>query len=399
MAADAFTHNLVHFTRLLRAQGLRGTPETTVAMMEAIDAVGLVDRDDAYYAMRAVVVARPDETELFDQAFDLFFGRGHRWRPMEPIELKIHGHPRMHIITPTSVAADTGGSEDDEDVELDEQLGASAATRLSKRDFTDLSPEEYSTVQRLIARMVWQPSGARSRRWKASRSGARPDLRRTLRQMTGPAGDLMPLSMTAPRHRRRPLLVIADVSGSMERYTEMLLYFIHAARGRLGKVEAFVFATSLHRITRELAHRDPKVALGRVGDAVYDWSSGTLIGEALADFNKNWSRRVVRGGPVALLISDGWDRGDPAVLRREMATFARSVHRVVWLNPLAGRAGFAPETRGMRAAMPYVDDFLPVGTLADLAAVVHLLESVPKRSTRIGIRAADLRAPEPEVIF
>ena len=119
-------------------------------MMEAIDAVGLVDRDDAYYAMRAVVVARPDETELFDQAFDLFFGRGHRWRPMEPIELKIHGHPRMHIITPTSVAADTGGSEDDEDVELDEQLGASAATRLSKRDFTDLSPEEYSTVQRLI---------------------------------------------------------------------------------------------------------------------------------------------------------------------------------------------------------------------------------------------------------
>jgi uncharacterized protein with von Willebrand factor type A (vWA) domain len=206
--------------------------------------------------------------------------------------------------------------------------------------------------------------------------------------MTGPTGDLMPLSMTAPRRRRRPLLVIADVSGSMERYTEMLLYFIHAARGRLGKVEAFVFSTSLHRITRELAHRDPTVALGRVGDAVHDWSSGTLIGAALADFNRNWSRRVVRGGPVALLISDGWDRGDPALLRHEMATFARSVHRVVWLNPLAGRAGFAPETQGMRAAMPYVDDFLPVGTLADLSAVVRLLESVPKRSVRGAIRAA-----------
>lgn len=204
--------------------------------------------------------------------------------------------------------------------------------------------------------------------------------------MTGPSGDLMPLAMAAPRHRRRPLLVIADVSGSMERYTEMLLYFIHAARGRLGKVEAFVFSTSLHRITRELAHRDPKVALGRVGDAVHDWSSGTLIGDALADFNRNWSRRVGRGGPVALLISDGWDRGDPGLLRNEMAAFARSVHRVVWLNPLAGRVGFAPETRGMRAALPYVDDFLPVGTLADLAAVVRLLESVPKRSTRNGLR-------------
>ncbi len=378
--ADAFTHNMVHFTRLLRAQGLRGTPETTVALIEAAEAVGLADRDDAYHAFRAVVIGRPDEVPVFDQAFELFFGSGRRWAPMEPLELKVHPHQRMHIIAPTSVAAGVGG---EEEVELDEQLGASASTRLSLRDFTDLSTEEYAQVQRLIARMVWQPADTRSRRWRPSRSGSRPDLRRTLRQMTGPAGEMMPLAMSAPKPRRRPLLVLADVSGSMERYTEMLLYFIHAARGRLGKVEAFVFSTHLHRITRELAHRDPKVALSRVGDAVHDWSSGTLIGEALGDFNRNWSRRVVRGGPVALVISDGWDRGDPDVLRVEMAAFARTVHRVVWLNPLAGRAGFAPETRGMRAAMPYVDDFLPVGTLADLAAVVRLLETVPrKRSPR-----------------
>ena len=386
--ADVFTHNMVHFTRLLRAQGLRGTPETTVALVEAAEAVGLSDRDDVYYAFRAVVVGRPDDVQLFDQAFELFFGSGRRWEPMQPIELKIHPHQRMHIITPTTVKADLGG-EDEEEVDLDEQLGASAVTRLSHRDFSDLSEEEYAEVQRLIARMVWQPADARSRRWKPSRSGSRPDLRRTLRQMTGPAGEMMPLAMSAPKPRRRPLLVFADVSGSMERYTQMLLYFIHAARGRLGKVEAFVFSTDLHRITRELAHRDPKVALSRVGDAVHDWSSGTLIGDALADFNRNWSRRVVRGGPVALIISDGWDRGDPEVLRTEMAAFARTVHRVVWLNPLAGRAGFAPETRGMRAAMPYVDDFLPVGTLADLAAVVRLLEGVPKRSRphapRVGV--------------
>jgi uncharacterized protein len=375
--ADTFTHNMVHFTRLLRAQGLRGTPETTVALVEAAEAVGLSDRDDVYAAFRAVVIGRPDEIALFDQAFELFFGSGRRWVPTEPIELKIHPHPRMHIITPTSVAADTGGSE--EEVELDEQLGASAVTRLSRRDFTDLTAEEYAEVQQLVARMVWQPADARSRRWKASRGGSRPDLRKTMRQLTGPTGEMMPLAMSASKPRRRPLLVLADVSGSMERYTEMLLYFLHAARGRLGKVEAFVFSTHLHRITRELRHRDPKVALGRIGDAVHDWSSGTLIGEALADFNRNWSRRIVRGGPVALIISDGWDRGDPDVLRREMAAFARTVHRVVWLNPLAGRAGFAPETRGMRAALPYVDDFLPVGTLGDLAAVVRLLEGVPKR--------------------
>jgi hypothetical protein len=386
--ADAFTHNMVHFTRLLRAQGLRATPETTVVVMEAAAAVGLANRDDVYHALRAVVISRPDEIPLFDQAFNLFFGTGLAWAPMEPIELKIHPHPRMHIIAPTSIDADLGG---DGEVEVDEQLGASAFTRLSMRDFSDLTPEEYVEVQRLIARMVWEPADASSRRWRPARRGHRPDLRRTMRQMTGPAGEMMPLAMSAPKARRRPLLVLADVSGSMERYTEMLLYFIHAARGRLGRVEAFVFSTHLHRITRELAHRDPKVALDRVGSAVHDWSSGTLIGEALADFNRNWSRRVVRGGPVALLISDGWDRGDPDLLRAEMAAFSRTVHRVVWLNPLAGRAGFAPETRGMRAALPYVDDFLPVGTLADLAAVVRLLESVPKRRARLSRKVGEAK--------
>jgi hypothetical protein len=197
--------------------------------------------------------------------------------------------------------------------------------------------------------------------------------------MTGPTHDLMPLAMNAPKPRRRPLLVFADVSGSMERYTEMLLYFIHAARGRLGTVEAFVFSTGLSRITRELRHRDPRVALSQVGVAVHDWSSGTLIGNAFADFNRTWGRRVTRGGPVAVVISDGWDRGDPAVLSKEFGTFARSVHRVIWLNPLAGRAGFEPQTRGMQAVLPFVDDFMPVGNLADLTAVVRLLESVPKR--------------------
>ena len=189
----------------------------------------------------------------------------------------------------------------------------------------------------------------------------------------------MPLAMTAAKPRRRPLLVIADVSGSMERYTEMLLYFIHAARGRLGKVEAFVFSTRLSRITRELRHREAAVALSQVGAAVSDWSGGTLIGEAFADFNKQWGRRVTRGGPVAVVISDGWDRGDPAILRKEFGIFARGVHRVVWLNPLAGRSGFEPQTRGMQAVLPFVDDFMPVGNLADLTAVVRLLESVPKR--------------------
>ena len=376
--AEPLTHNLVHFTRYLRAQGLRVVPETTTYLVEAARAVGLRSRDDTYHAFQAVTVSRPEDIPIFDAAFDLFFGAGQRAdSPIDPIELEVHPRgPRVHVIAPTTVEADLG----DEDLaDMSDQVGASAVERLATRDFSELNESEHAEVKRLIARMVWRPADALSRRWMRSSAGARPDMRRTLRQMTGPVGELMPLAMSAPKPRRRPLLVIADVSGSMERYTEMLLYFVHAARGRLGRVEAFVFSTGLSRITRELRHRDPRVALSQVGLAVHNWSSGTLIGDAFADFNRTWGRRITRGGPVAVVISDGWDRGDPATLRKEFAAFARSVHRVVWLNPLAGRAGFEPKTQGMRAVLPFVDDFMPVGNLADLSAVVRLLESVPKR--------------------
>jgi uncharacterized protein with von Willebrand factor type A (vWA) domain len=192
----------------------------------------------------------------------------------------------------------------------------------------------------------------------------------------------MPLAYTDRKLRRRPLIFIADVSGSMERYSEMLLYFAHAARGRLGKVEAFVFSTHLTRITRQLSRRDPTSAIAEVSAAVDDWSSGTKIGEAIGRFNQEWSRRVTRGGPIVIIVSDGWDRGEPELLNREMSRLRRSVHRIVWLNPLAGRPGFAPETRGMQAALPFIDDFLPAANLTDLTSVIALLESVPARALR-----------------
>jgi len=162
----------------------------------------------------------------------------------------------------------------------------------------------------------------------------------------------------------------------MERYAEMLLYFTHAARDRFGRLEAFVFSTRLTRITRDLARRKPAVAIAAVSDHVHDWSGGTKIGDSLHTFNRDWSRRVSRGGPVAIVISDGWDRGDPDLLTQEMSRLQRTVYRTVWLNPLAGREGYAPETRGMKAALPYVDDFLAAGNLRDLRTLVRLLESV-----------------------
>ena len=247
------------------------------------------------------------------------------------------------------------------------------------RDFRDLTAREAEDVRRIMSRIVWRPAEAASRRWAASPKGTRPDMRRTMRNLVGPGADMMQLAMSDRKPRRRPLVVLADVSGSMETYTEMFLHFLHAAQGRMGRLETFVFATHLSRITRELRQKLPDVALRQVSAAVDDWSGGTRIGEAVGQFNEEWSRRVTRGGAIGLIISDGWDTGDPERLGREMARFHRSMHRVLWLNPLAGRENYAPETRGMQAALPYIDDLLAAANVLDLREVVRLLESVPAR--------------------
>lgn len=372
-----FADNLIHFARYLRSRGLPVTPDTAVDLLNAALAVGLENPTDAYSALKSVSITRPDHQPIFNEAWDLFFGSGRSPRALklDTIEFQTwRRNPALRVIAPTS----TEGSDSvPEPKEVAEQMGASYSERLSGRDFSELSPEDLEEVRRIMARMIWQPAESLSRRWEPARSGARPDLRRTLRNLVGSQADLLPLAFSTPRPRRRPLLVLADVSGSMERYVEMLLYFIHAARGRLGRLEAFVFATHLTRITRQVRHRDPRVALSQVSAAVNDWSGGTRIGESLETFNREWSRRVVRGGPVALIISDGWDRGSPDLLREQMGILSRSVHRVVWLNPLAGRPGFAPTTRGMQAALPHIDDFLPAANLRDLREVIRTLETVP----------------------
>lgn len=382
---DPFVHNLVLFVRHLRSTGLRVPPQATRDLITAISAVGLHDRDDLYHAFSALLVVRPSDREVFDEAFEAFFGEGllHRGFERDTESMPLPGSEQSYRLT-TPVLADLDGFgvlEPEETIE--EVVGGSYQERLSTRDFSQLTPEQAEEVRRLIATMMWRPADTASRRWQPNRSGIRPDLRRTLRGLTGPEGDLLPLAFSAKRVRRRPLIVLADISGSMERYTEMFLHFVHAAQGRLGRVESFVFATRLTRITREMRRRTPAEALERVASAVEDWSGGTRIGGALHTFNWQWSRRVGRGGAICMVISDGWDTGDPHLLDEEMGRLARSVHRVIWLNPLAGRPGYQPETRGMRTVLPYVDDFLAVANLVDLRAVVRLLESVPRRRGRI----------------
>jgi uncharacterized protein with von Willebrand factor type A (vWA) domain len=250
-------------------------------------------------------------------------------------------------------------------------------------DFSELAPHEADQVAEILDSMQWSPSTTRSRRWKPSSGGPRPDMRRTLRRAASPEGDLLPLRFVERTIRQRPLVVIADISGSMERYTRMLLHFLHGAQHRFGRVETFVFATRLTRLTRELRRRNPTDAIAMVSEAVDDWSGGTRIGESLGTYNRWWSRRVSSRGPIGLIISDGWETGDPELLGREMERFARSVHSVIWLNPLAGRQGFEPIAAGMASAMPHVDDLLAAGTANNLKEVVGLLDTTAGRRTRV----------------
>lgn len=367
--------DLSAFASALRDNGLVVTPDQTADMAMSLTIVDPSQRSQVHDALRALTITDPDQRERFDEVFYEFFQGVH-----EPGSI---GKNRDRIPSTSVAAVPLLASVDADPIDdVSPQVGASSIETLADRDFTDLNPEELEKARNLVAAMFWQPTETRTRRWSPDRHGRRPDLRRTLRSATGPAGDLMQMRFREKKRRQRPLIVMADISGSMERYAELFLVFAHAARRRLRQVEIFTFSTHLTRITEEMSRRDTKSALSLVNDVVSDWSGGTMIGDAMAAWNKEWSRRLARGGPVVLILSDGWDCGDPKVLGQEMGRLSRSVHRVLWLNPLAGRVSYRPATRGMQVALPHVDHFLPAASVSDLRDVVRLLETVNGSSNR-----------------
>ena len=366
MPSDNVTSSLVALSRSLRARRVQTGPATAVDMAEALTTIDLGRADDAFYALRAVTISRPDQRLIFAREFVRAFGGS----SIEPPDPETDGLSTGSLSL--GLAAPAAGEAGEE---ATAETGASDVERLAHRDFADLDPDEATLIRDMIATMTWRPGFALSRRFSPDERGNRPDVRRSFRDSVSPAGDLVPLRMANRRPRRRPLVVIADVSGSMEPYAEMFLVFSHAAAGHLGRVETFTFSTQLTRVTHQLRRRDPAAALRAAGETVDDWSGGTRIGAAIDTFVRVWARRVCRGGPVVLVVSDGWDCGPPEQLRGAMRALRRFVHRVIWLNPLAGHEDFAPETRGMKAALPFVDDLVPGASVADLRTVVRLLES------------------------
>lgn len=383
---DRALANIVGFVRYMRHNGVGVSPSTAALLVEATGIVGLHSRRDVRAAFHSLVVTDHAHEVVFDEGFEKFF-TGDVLYLLEDVFDRAAGPRDADYLPRVGAASGANGNEEGEEVvEVDEVVGSSGNERLMDIDFSDLTPDEAETVASILASMQWEPATVRSRRWKASSAGHRPDMRRTLRSLASAEADLMPLRFVERSVRQRPLIVIADISGSMERYTQMLLYFLHGAQHRFGRVETFVFATRLTRITRDLQRRDPSDALAQVAGSVPDWSGGTRIGDALETYNRWWSRRVSRGGPIGLIISDGWDTGEPTHLAAQMDMFSRSVQSVVWLNPLSGRPGFKPEARGMAASLPYVDELLSAATVRNLADVIDMLDGSVRSRGRSAVR-------------
>lgn len=362
--------DITSFARELRSAGIGVTPDQIAGMCQSITMVDPAEEWQVRAAFRSLTVTGPAQLETFDRVFDSFFHRLRDPRPPAYVPQPMQPKRARPLFASEQVTEPTG--------EVSTQTGASLVERLAARDFAEMDDEELEMARRLVETMFWKPPVTRTRRWEAHHRGRRPDMRRTLRRSVGPGGDLMPIELRRRRVRQRPLVIIADISGSMERYAEMFLVFAHAARRHLGSVEAFTFSTQLTRITDGLDRRDVRSALEEVGGTVGDWSGGTKIGDALSQWNRQWSRRLARGGPIALVLSDGWDCGDPGLLSREAARLSRSVHRLIWLNPLATHADYRPETRGMKAVLPHIDLLLPAASVRDLADLVALLDSMAR---------------------
>jgi uncharacterized protein with von Willebrand factor type A (vWA) domain len=369
------TGRLTVLAASMRAAGVRVGVGEVLAAHRALSAIDPGDREAVYFALRTTLCSRHEDLAAFDAAFAELFATPSPPPPEIPpglTEAAKLALPRSGVAAPRAVPAPAP----DTDVV---PAAWSDVEILRDKDFADYTEEERRRAQRVMRRLAASAPTRPSRRTRPARRrgapppAARPDLRRTLRASLRTVGDPFERHWREPGERPRPLVLVCDVSGSMEPYARMLLSYMQACVAARRRVEAFVFGTRLTRVTAELRGRDPDAALRRAAGATQDWSGGTRIGDALAALNREHGRRLGRGA-VVVLLSDGWDRGDPAELEREIARLARCSHRLIWLNPLKAHPDYRPLTRGMRAALPYVDDFMAGNSLASLEELAEALD-------------------------
>lgn len=369
------TDNVLLFGRVLRAAGLEVQPGRVVDAIRALEWVGLQQRADVRATLRSVLVHRKEDLARFDHAFDLFF-KVHRTASPGPPLFSLGERPRVVARAAPGVAVPV----EFEDVGPEEPsgeraVGAWSAHGLSRtKDFADFTDAELERAQAVLESLPWRLGLRKTRRWSRDNRGA-IDLRPILRRNLTRGGDFIDLPRRRRREVVRPIVLIADVSGSMERYSRVMLQMMYGIVHSGVRAEAFVFSTRLTRVSWPLLQRRGRQAIASLVRDVQDWGGGTRIGESLRTFNVAWARRVMRHSPIVIIVSDGWDRGEPDVLARELARVGRSSHRLIWLNPLLGSASYEPLTRGMQAALPLIDDFLPVHNLKSIEQLIEHLHS------------------------
>ncbi len=387
LPSGRLVENILHFARTLRAAGLPVGPGKVLQAIRAVEVAGIQRREDFYWALHAVLVNRRDQREIFDQAFHVF------WRNPKILEKMMSlllpdvrpsatGGPEEELelsrrvaeaLKPIAPSHEPGGEGEQEEIEVDATMTWSGREVLQKMDFEKMSAEELSAAKTAISRLRFSLQQIPTRRFVPHPRGRRADLRRSLRAALRSGTDTIPLRWRRRRRRHPPLVVLCDISGSMDRYSRMALHFMHAVTNDRDRVHTFLFGTRLSNITRFLRHRDVDVALQLVSENVLDWSGGTRIGACLHDFNKTWARRVLGQGAILLFISDGLDRDNAEGLAGEMERLHKSCRRLIWLNPLLRYEGYEPRSLGARAIMPHVDEFRPVYNLDSLAELAEVL--------------------------
>lgn len=408
----AITATFLRFGVYLRARGLPATTGRMIELLRTIDWLDLHSPDELYWASRTLLTERVSDLAVFDKAFFDFFqppkasGEGNEMMrsphamprvlsPQEgeksaPMPSLDHTTDEEQERSGTSTRSDKGPRNETErgHGEGSGLLSYTGDEMLRQKDFGNLTPDELRAAKKMLREMNWRMAERRSRRLVRARKGRHVDWRRSLRRNIGYGGVILELDHQRRKIVRRPLVVIADISGSMDRYTRPVLQLVHTMRTGHGRVEAFVFGTRLTRVTRHLQTRDPDAALRKMSDAVVDWAGGTRIGDSLRIFNRTWARRILGRGSVVIILSDGWDRGDPDRMSKQMAALQRRCHRLIWLNPVLGGPSTRPVPLGFRAAMPYIDDLMPARNLQDLAQVGKLLNSIKSgRADRRGAQS------------
>jgi uncharacterized protein with von Willebrand factor type A (vWA) domain len=372
--------NIVYFARALRAAGIPLGPGAVLDALEAVKAAGVGTRDDFYWTLHSVFVKRHEHSILFDQAFRIFFRRrGYIDQLIGMMLPQAPGPPEAPKAGATRVhEALFAGMEDklkkEREIELDARMTVSDREVLQHKDFAQMTTAEIAAAKAAMKRLVMPLSEVRTRRLKPHRRGHLIDIRRTLRASMKGGGDFIDLRFIGPKTKPPPLVALLDISGSMSQYSRIFLHFLHALTDARKRVDTFLFGTRLTNVTRALRERDPDDALAGCSAAVPDWSGGTRIASSLHNFNTLWARRVLSGGAIVLLITDGLERDADDSLAFEMDRLHRSCRRLIWLNPLLRFEGFEARARGIKTMLPDVDEFRPIHNLESIASLVAALQ-------------------------